>query len=109
MTTSIDSLKKDLQKIVKKHRDAKPDCTRYLSGGHTQPCRPEFPKAMMTRQQMAKGTATINFGYNCQRHHDEIDAFTAAEAFKTFCEKHDVKVGPKEINSDNRVQLRLYY
>lgn len=98
-------IKKDLQKIVKKHRDAKPDAIDYK--GRTY--RSEFPKAMMTNAQMLKDTATINFGYNCPEHHDEIETFTTSDAFKAFCEKHGVKVGPKEINSDNRVQVRLYY
>ena len=104
-STTIANLKKDLQKIVKKHRDAKPDVISRYYGPH----RPEFPKAMMTGQQIAKGTATINFGHNCPEHFAEIEAFTAAEAFKAFCEKYNIKVGTKEINQDNRVQLRIYY
>lgn len=47
------AIKKDFQKVIKAIRDAKnKEC-----GTNS-----EFPKAMMTRQQIAKGTATVNCG-----------------------------------------------
>ena len=99
------NLKKDLQKTVKKFRDALPDITTW-DGRNV---RPEYPKAMLTGQQMAKKTATINFGYNCEKNHNNLSDFENSEAFKTFCEKYNIKVGQKEINADNRVQLRMYF
>lgn len=102
---NTDALKKDLQKTVKKYRDNLPKVTNYCG----KISSPEYPKAMLTGQQMAKGTATINFGYNCESNHDKLAEFAASDEFKSFCEKHDIKVGPKEINSDNRVQLRMYF
>ena len=98
-------LKKDLQKIVKKYRDAQPKRIDYRG----KLVSPEYPKAMLTGQQMSKGTATINFGYNCEANHDNLADFAASDSFKSFCEKHDIRVGAKEINSDNRVQLRMYF
>jgi hypothetical protein len=64
---------------------------------------------MLTSQQMQKGTATVNFGRNCEGNHNKLDDFAASERFKAFCEKHSIRVGSKEINQDNRVQLRLYF
>lgn len=105
MTTNTDTLKKDLQKTVKKFRDALPDRTDWCG----RPYRPEYPKAMLTGQQLAKGTATINFGHNCETNHDALADFASSDEFKAFCEKHSITVGPKEINADNRVQLRMYF
>lgn len=103
--TNLANLKKDLQKTVKKFRDNLPARTDW--SGNLR--RPEYPKAMLTGQQMAKGTATINFGYNCETNHTNLADFSTSSEFKAFCEKHSIKVGNKEINSDNRVQLRLYF
>lgn len=104
-TTNTAELKKDLQKTVKKFRDNLPKVTDYYGRQVT----PEYPKAMATNQQLAKNTATVNFGYNCEANHDKLTEFAASDAFKAFCEKHGIKVGPKEINADNRVQLRIYF
>ena len=103
--TNTETLKKDLQKTVKKFRDTLPDRIDWYG----KPYRPTYPKAMLTGQQMKKGTATINFGHNDEAHHNTLDSFASSAEFKAFCEKHGIKVGPKEINSDNRVQLRLYF
>lgn len=105
ISTNIEAIKKDLQKIVKKFRDAKPDTKNWRG----QTCRDEFPKAMMTCQQMINGTATVNFGHNNDRHNAELAAFTESEAFKAFCEKYDIRVGVKEVNQDDRVQIRIHY
>lgn len=102
---NIATIKKDLQKIVKKYRDS----LEKVIDNRGRVFTPEYPKAMMTGQQIEKGTATINFGYNFADHHDNLNEFANSEAFKTFCEKHSIKVAGKEINADNRVQLRLYY
>jgi hypothetical protein len=102
---NTENLKKDLQKTVKKFRDALPDRVDWYG----RPCRPEYPKAMLTGQQLAKGTATINFGHNCEANHTKLADFASSDEFKAFCEKHGVKVGAKEINGDNRVQLRMYF
>jgi hypothetical protein len=99
------NLKKDLQKTVKKFRDTLPDYIDWLGSSR----RPEYPKAMLTGQQAAKGTATINFGHNCEANHNKLTDFANSDEFKAFCEKHSIKVGGKEINSDNRVQLRVYF
>lgn len=104
-TDNILIIKKDLQKTVKKFRDALPEVPDWRGNL----CRPEYPKAMLTGQQMMKGTATINFGHNCEANHDKLADFAASDAFKVFCEKYGIKVGPKEVNSDNRVQLRMYF
>ena len=105
MMTSTENLKKDLQKTVKKFRDSLPDRIDWYG----RPVRPEYPKAMLTGQQRAKGTATINFGHNCEKNHNALADFANSDAFNAFCEKHGIKVGPKEINGDDRVQLRLYF
>lgn len=102
---NAENIKKDLQKTVKKFRDALPDRTDWQG----RAVRPEYPKAMLTRQQMAKGTATINFGHNCEANHNALADFANSDEFKAFCEKHSIQVGPKEINADNRVQIRMYF
>lgn len=98
------AIKKDMQKIVKKFRDTLPDCIGCM-GDHYRPLN---PRAMLTQQQMRNGTATINFGWNNEYSNNNLDEFAASEAFKTFCERHGIQVGGKEINQDNCVQIRLY-
>ena len=102
---STAAIKKDLQKIVKKFRDAKPDGKNWRG----EPCRETSPKASLTGQQEAKRTATVNFGCNSEKHNAEYAAFVASRSFGEFCAKHGIKIGHKEINPDNCVQLRLYY
>ena len=61
------NMKKDLQKVVKMFRDSRPDVKGYAYNFETKKyeetmVRSDFPKAMMTGQQISKGTATINCG-----------------------------------------------
>ena len=100
------SMKKDFQKMVKAYRDSKP---AIYSEWSKQMVRPEFPKAMLTNQQLCNNTATINFGYGTSRIHDEAKAFINSAAFTTFCDKYEIKNAFVELNSDNRYQVRINY
>ena len=96
-------MKKDLQKTVKAYRDSKPDIKNWRG----ESCRDEYPKAMMTNQQMLKQTATINFGYYTDAHQAELKEFRDSEAFKSFLEKWELTDAGKELNSDNCIQIRI--
>ena len=106
------NMKKDFQKVVKMFRDTLPD---YMGGRWTgsgwvydKPCRPEFPKAMMTEQQMRKGTATINLGYAKEEKAKELaESLTTFPPFQTWCESYGAKVERTELNPDNRWQIRI--
>ena len=99
----IKKMKKELQKIVKAYRDSKPDAQDWRGN----PCRDEYPKAMMTSQQMAKQTATINFGYDTAAHQEELAEFTGSEAFKSFMKQNGLIYAGKELNQDNNIQIRI--
>ncbi len=99
----IKKMKKDLQKIVKAYRDSKPDYQDWRGN----PCRDEFPKAMLTSQQELKKTATINFGYDHAAHQKELKEFTGSEAFKSFMKQHGLIYAGMELNQDNRIQIRI--
>ena len=101
----IKMMKKELQKIVKKHRDSKPDVLNWRG----EAGRPEFPKAMLTGQQEAKRTATINFGYNEESSQKELKAFAESAEFKSYLECTGMKYAGMELNQDNRIQMRLYW
>ena len=100
------NMKKDFQKVVKMFRDTLPDRINWRG----ESCRPEFPKAMMTEQQIRKGTATINLGYV-----DEAEANEVAESMKMFspfamwCESYGATVTGTELNPDNRWQIRINF
>ncbi len=99
----IKKMKKELQKIVKAYRDSKPDEKDWRG----DPRRPEFPKAMLTGQQELKKTATINFGWNEETHQKELEEFRASEVFQSFLEKYELTDAGKELNQDNRIQIRI--
>ena len=96
-------MKKDFQKIVKAYRDSKPDIQNWR--GET--CRDEYPKAMLTSQQMAKQTATINFGYEKATHQAELKEFRVSEAFQNFLKQYDLTDAGQELNQDNNIQIRI--
>lgn len=99
----VKKMKKDLQKTVKAYRDSKPDEKDWYG----DPRRPEFPKAMLTSQQEAKRTATINFGYDEATHQAELKEFRASEAFQSFLAKYGMTDAGMELNQDNRIQIRI--
>ena len=105
----MDDMKKEFQKMVKAFRDELPDRTiTNWRTGREMTVRPEFPKAMMTGQQMSKKTATINFGRE-----DEKDNWTAAAAFFDYppfiawLQKYGILGAGIETSSDHNVQIRV--
>ena len=99
----IKKMKKELQKIVKAYRDGKPGIQDWRGN----PCRDEYPKAMLTGQQELKKTATINFGYDKPAHQAELKEFRASEAFRSFLEKWELTDAGTELNQDNNIQIRI--
>ena len=87
-------MKKDFQKVVKMFRDTLPDVMngRWTGNGwvYDVSARPEYPKAMMTSQQMAKGTATVNIGCGKQAQ-EEVEDFQKYEPFVAWCESYGIK------------------
>jgi hypothetical protein len=83
-------MKKDFQKVVKAYRDTLPDVTWYLSGGKTEQHRPEIPKAMMTEQQMRKGTATVNCGFG-EQSIERAEAVKDYPPFVAWCKTYGIK------------------
>ena len=103
-------IKKELQKVVKSFRDALPDVTYTDRNGELHSYRSDWPKAMMTNQQIAKGTATVNFGCaNSDRPLANAENFQKYEPFIKWCESFGVKVAGMELNNDNRWQLRVLF
>lgn len=100
--TNLGNAKKDFAKIVKVYRDGKPDVESW----NHRMVRPNFPKAMMTSQQMENGTATINFGANGQ---EEANKFLTYEPFTAWCESYGARIKGVELNPDGRYQVRVNY
>ena len=88
-TTMANNMKKDFQNMVKAFRDTLPDVVWISQFGESLH-RPEYPKAMMTEQQMRKGTATINcsYGKNAKERAEAIKTFPA---FIAWCESYGIK------------------
>lgn len=106
----MNNMKNDFQKVVKMFRDNLPKVTEYYSTGEVRKISsPEYPKAMMTDQQMRKNTATINFGWNSEKALDKLETFKKYEPFVIWCESYKVKNIGVELNSDNRYQLRINF
>lgn len=108
----MEQMKKDLQKVVRAFRAKQPKKETVIhtySGEEKTVILPvEYPKAMMTDAQMRKDTATINFGGNGEKVEKQVQDFMFFPPFKYFCEEYGCEV-KREINSDNRIQLRLNY
>lgn len=84
-------MKKDFQKVIKAIRDSLPKETQYYSTGEIRKvASPEYPKAMMTAQQMRKNTATVNCGYGLPGE-NRIAIVLSSVAFIKWCEMYGIK------------------
>lgn len=63
----------------------------------------EYPKAMMTAQQMRKNTATVNCGGSFTRR----DQVLRHPALIAFCEKHHATAEAERIPYDSYIQHQL--
>lgn len=72
----------------------------------------EYPKAMMTGQQMANNTATVNCGgeWNTpEGTHQIADAVLNHEAFKKLMEQSGATFKKESLGANGRVQLRINF
>lgn len=93
---NIATIKREFSKTVSKIRKDEGDA---------------FPKAMMTGQQMAKGTATVNCGGEWRRTEycmSLANRVMEDERFKAFLAKCGA-VAEIELNQQGRPQIRIYY
>ena len=96
------AIKKDFQKVIKSIRE---QISAYE--GKTY----EFPKAMMTGQQMDKNTATVNCGgeWRSAEYSKEIaDVVMTHSEFQVFLIKYQAKAHIEE-NKFGGVQIRINY
>ena len=96
----MDNMKKDFQKAVKAFRDG--------SDYHG-----EYPKAMMTSQQMRKGTATINCG-RAEFGKELAPKVVAHKGFVDWCVAYGIKTVEIEIAKEAsymkpQYQIRVTY
>ena len=92
----LNAMKKELQQIAKEIREE----SRY-----------SFPKAMMTRQQMEKNTATINLGY-LDIATENLELVEKNEKLKDFYKKYNVTAEIEYAKNSGgyvQTQIRLYY
>ena len=87
-------MKKDLQKVVKAFRDE-------------QETPSEYPKAMMTAQQMSKGTATINCGRN-ENGKARSEKMIKYPPFLEWCKTFGVKATEIEVAREASYMLPQY-
>ena len=109
----MSNMKKDFQKVVKMFRDDLPDVTYYYSTGEIRKiAKPEYPKAMMTEQQIRKGTATVNCDYG-DNAKEVAEAFKEYPPFVTWCESYGIKrVNVEAVKNGGRYvqyQVRVIY
>lgn len=103
----MNDIKKDFQKTVKAIRDRMNAGKEYKS---------EYPKAMMTGQQMKKRTATINCGYGLwytanERKERAINVMNAPE-FDSFLARWNADADIEEKDNGERyttIQVRIKY
>ena len=93
-------MKKELQKTVKAFRDA-------------QETASDFPKAMMTAQQIRKGTATINCGRR-ETGKERAEKMIEYKPFIAWCEEFGAKIEGIEIMQEAsymapQYQIRIKY
>lgn len=93
-------MKKDFQKAIKAFRDA----TEYHG---------EHPKAMMTAQQMRKGTATVNCG-RAEFGQELAPKVLESESFVAWCAAYGIKTAKIEIAQEAsymkpQYQIRVTY
>ena len=73
---------------------------------------PEYPKAMMTEQQIRNGTATINFGCG-KRAQNNVEDFRHYEPFAIWCESYGIKtVTVEQVGNaygSTQIQIRVTY
>ena len=87
----MENMKKDFQKVCKMYRDTLPDVPVYYSCGVGKKMeRPKYPKAIMTAQQVRKGTATVNcdLGEGAKK---TAEAFSKYPPFIEWCESYGIK------------------
>lgn len=106
-------MKKDFQKVIKAIRDSLPKVTQYYSTGEIRKvASPEYPKAMMTAQQMRKGTATVNCGSGLPGRNRRATVISNA-AFVKWCETYGIKTIYFEEITDayggTQTQIRVTY
>lgn len=92
-------MKKDFQKVIKAIRDG-------------QKVPSEYPKAMMTAQQMRKNTATVNCGRGLPGRNRRATVISNA-AFVKWCETYGIKTIDFEEVTDayggTQTQIRVTY
>jgi hypothetical protein len=107
-------MKKDFQKVVKMFRETLPAVTQHYSTGEVRKVSaPEYPKAMMTAQQMRKGTATVNFSTG-KRAKENAEAFMNYIPFVAWCETYGIKrieieTAKNAYGSADQYQIRVTY
>ena len=93
-------MKKELQKVIKAFRDEQKEASAY-------------PKAMMTAQQMRKGTATINCGRSdCGN--ERSQKVLSYKPFIEWCDANGIKTCEVEIAQEAsymkpQYQIRVTY
>lgn len=106
----MEEMKKDLQKLVKMFRDEL---------NQTRERKSDYPKAMMTGEQMKRRTATINCGYTWCADDEEVmgnlrqraNFIMEDQRFINFCEGYDAIAHVEEVkvSGTTQVQIRINY
>lgn len=93
--TDLKAIKKNLQKTIKAIR----------KDGE------EFPKAMMTGQQMEKRTATVNCGGECRpkESRKRAENVLAADLFKAFLAEAGATARLEHVERFDAWQIRITY
>ena len=103
MEKDLGRLKKDFQKVISAIRKDRQKLENIKLR--------DFPKAMMTNQQVWKNTATVNCGGQCGSYESTIEIANAVisdDRFIGFLEKWEASA-QIERESSGSAQIRIYY
>lgn len=100
---SPEEIKKAFQKVIKAIRDDRGTYTR-----RDREYRYEYPKAMATKKQLEKGTATVNCGEGVTE--ELANMVMNDKRFQDFIKKYDLTAKIEETNDKFiPVQVRIYF
>ena len=105
MLINIQKTKKDFAKVVKQIREAI---------NKNNECKSNYPKAMMTGQQIKNGTATVNCGEYREGSikmlaiaRDKMDTVLTNPDFIDFIEKYNAVAFPQFVKSGGYVKYQV--
>ncbi|MFW0776274.1 MAG: hypothetical protein ACN2B6_00960 [Rickettsiales bacterium] len=100
--------KKKFQKVIKKIRDNRPRITgTYRNTGESYSRKDEYPKAMMTKQQINNRTATVNCGGSwSDKDKDRAEEVLLDQGFNDLMKEYGCQVTTELADGAQQIRIR---